>query len=150
MMGLQLRDILRGPNDDKYAWTPFAPGDQFTPDWWDRVPYMDDNPHYVGVWLDDVNVARVELDHEFRGSAHIGAPKLGDRALEIQFIEVAESYRGQGIGTETIRLLVAHHPGRRFVALSEDADDFWASLGWDRYDHREGPTRYRPLFVAPL
>jgi hypothetical protein len=34
--------------------------------------------------------------------------------------------------------------------MSEEADDFWASLGWDRYDHREGPTRYRPLFVAPF
>jgi hypothetical protein len=79
MMGLQLRDIRRGPNDDKYAWTPFAPSDQFTPDWWDRVPYMDDNPHYVGAWIDDAVVARVELDHDFRGSA----PTSGHLSSEI-------------------------------------------------------------------
>src|SRR5579875_1738113 len=77
MMGLQLVDIRRGPNDDRDTWTPFAPSAQFTPDWWDRVPYMDDNPHYVGVRLADAEVARVELDHDFRGSAHMSAPKLG-------------------------------------------------------------------------
>lgn len=149
IIGLQLRDIRRGPNDDRYAWTPFASSDQFTPDWWDRVPYLDDNPHYVGVWLDGKCRAGRKLDHDFRGSAHIDAPKLDDHALETQFIEVAESYRGQGIGTETVCLLAAHHPDRRFVPLSEDADDFWASLGWNRSDQRDGPARYRPMFVAP-
>jgi ribosomal protein S18 acetylase RimI-like enzyme len=146
---LELRDLRRGPGDDKYVWLPFEVNDNFNPDWWDRVPYLEDDPHYVQVLLDGVEVGRVELDHGFRGSKHLGAPKLGDKALEIQFIEVAESCRGQGIGAEVVRLLVERHHDRRFLAMSEDADDFWASLGWDRYDHRDGPQRYRPLFVAP-
>ena len=148
-MNLELRDVRRAPGDDKYLWTPFELSDDFTPDWWDRVPYLDDDPHYVQVLHDGAEVARVELDHDFRGSAHVGAPRLGDQALEIQFLEVADPHRGQGIGTEVVRLLVEQYPSHRLLAMSEDADGFWSSLGSDRYDHRDGPQRYRPLFVAP-
>lgn len=45
--------------------------------------------------------------------------------------------------------LIATYPDRRFLALSEDADDFWASLGWIRYDYNDGPFQYQPLFIAP-
>lgn len=148
-VNLELRDVWRGPGDNKYAWTPFEPNDEFNPDWCDRPPYLVDDPHYVEVLIDGVEVARVELDHDFRGSKHIGAPKLGDKAMEIQFIEVAASYRRRRIGAEVVRLLVDRHQDRRLLAMSEEADEFWASLGWDRYDHRDGPHRYRPLFVAP-
>lgn len=148
-MNLELRDVRRAAGDDKYVWTPFEPNQEFNPDWWDRPPYLDDNPHYVGAFLDGVEVARVQLDHDFRGSKHVGAPKLGDRAMEIQFIEVAESHRRQRVGAEVVRLLVEGYPDNRLLAMSEDADEFWAALGWDRYDHRDGPHRYRPLFVAP-
>ena len=148
-MNLVLRDLRRGPGDDKYVWMPFEVNDQFNGEWWDRVPYLDDDPHYVQVLLDGVEVARVELDHGFRGSEHVDAPKLGASALEIQFIEVAVSQRRQGIGAEVVRLLVERHSDHRLLAMSEDADDFWASLGWRRYDHPDGPHQYRPLFVAP-
>lgn len=148
-MNLELRDVRRSPGADKYLWTPFELSDDFAPDWWDRVPYLDDDPHYVQVLRDGVEVARVELDHDLRGSAHVRAPRLGDQALEIQFLEVADPHRGQGIGTEVVRLLVEQYPDHRLLAMSEDADGFWSSLGWDRHDHRDGPQRYRPLFVAP-
>ena len=91
----------------------------------------------------------MELDHNFAGSKHVGSPDMGTRALEIQFIEVARSHRRTGIGAEVVRRLVEAHPERRFLALSEDADQFWATLGWDRYDHPDGPDWYRPLFVHP-
>lgn len=113
------------------------------------MPYLDDEPHYVQVRLNGIEVAPVGLDHGFRGSVHVGAPTLGTSALEIQFIEVAESYRCRGIGAEVVRLLIERHPDRRFLAMSEDADKFWAAIGWDRYDHGDGPQRYRPLFVQP-
>jgi hypothetical protein len=44
---------------------------------------------------------------------------------------------------------MAAHPCRRLVAFSEEADEFWSSLCWDRFDHPDGPTFYRPLFVQP-
>jgi ribosomal protein S18 acetylase RimI-like enzyme len=99
--------------------------------------------------LDGVEVARVQLDHNFPGSKHIDAPTLGVSALEIQFLEVAKSYRRRGLGAEVVQRLVADYPNRRFLALSEDADEFWAALGWNRYDYYDGSHQYQPLFVAP-
>jgi ribosomal protein S18 acetylase RimI-like enzyme len=72
---------------------------------------------------------------------------LESNALEIQFIEVANECRRQGIGTEIVRELAATHPNRTLVAFSEQADEFWASLGWRRYDHPKEPRFHRPLFI---
>ena len=148
-MELEIREIRRRSDDSRFLWTPFEPNDQFNGDWWDRPPYMTDDPLYIEVLLDGVEVARVELDEGFRGSKHVGAPTLGHLALEIQFIEVAESHRRQGIGAEVVARLAAAYSGRRLLALSEGADDFWASLDWVRYDYSDGPMNYRPLFIQP-
>ena len=146
---LEVRDLRRAAWENTYRWRPFEPNQMFNPDWWDRPRYNHRDPHCIAVFLDGTEVARVELDHHFRGSRHAGAPRLGDLALEIQFIEVAASHRRRGIGSEVVRLLVERYPHRRLLAMSEDADGFWESLGWGRYDHRQGPQWYRPLFVAP-
>lgn len=148
-MNLVLRRIRRGPDDDRYVWTAFDLDDEFNGEWWDSPPYLQDDPLYVQVLLDDTEVARVELDEGFEGSVHVGAPKLGQQALEIQFLEVAQSHRRLGIGAEVVRRLADLYPSRRLLALSEGADEFWASLGWDRYDYSNGPHQYRPLFVQP-
>lgn len=147
--GLTLHDIRRGPGEDRYVWIPFQPSAEFRESWWSDVPYMADVPHYVPALLDGTEVARVELDHGFEGSDHLGVPTLGTSALEIQLIEVAQRYRRQGVGAAVINRLASRHPERRLLAMSEDADEFWASLGWARYDHPEGPQFYRPLFLAP-
>lgn len=149
LVNLILRAVRRGPSDDRYVWTPFELNEEFNEDWWGSPPYLKDDPHYVEGTLDGVEVARVELDHDFRGSKHVGAPRLGASALEIQFLEVAKSHRLRGVGAEVVLQLVERYPHRRFIALSEDADEFWAALGWDRYDYHDGPHQYRPLFVAP-
>jgi hypothetical protein len=49
-----------------------------------------------------------------------------------------------------MQALGTRHPERRLLAFSEEADDFWASLGWTRYDHPEGPRSYRLLFMQPV
>jgi hypothetical protein len=149
-MSPRLIHIHRGPTDDRHAWTPFAPSNEFNRDWWDSPPYRTKDPHYVRADQEGVEVARLELDHDFQGSQHVGAPKLGASALEIQFMEVAATRQRQGIGATVVRLLQAEYPDRRLLALSQDADGFWASMGWERFDHRDGPRRYRPLFIAPL
>jgi ribosomal protein S18 acetylase RimI-like enzyme len=53
-------------------------------------------------------------------------------ALEIQFIEVSRSFRRRRIGTQVISHLAESHPDRRPVAFSEQADEFWSSLGRHR------------------
>jgi GNAT superfamily N-acetyltransferase len=140
----------RLPHDaDRYAWTPFQPDERFNSDWWTQSHSYGDGYSYVQVFVDSEEVARVELDEDVELSHYTGAPSLGASALEIQFIEVAADQRGRGIATEFVRQLMAAHPSRRLVAFSEEADEFWSSLGWDRFDHPDGPTFYRPLFVQP-
>lgn len=148
-MNLILQDVRREPGSDRYVWTPFEMNEEFNGDWWDSPPHSTDDPHYVTAILGGVQVARVELDHNFRGSSHFGAPRLGATALEIQFIEVAKSHQRQGVGAGVVRGLLERYPDRRLLALSEDADGFWAGLRWNRYDHHDGPHLYRPLFIAP-
>ncbi|MEV6338717.1 GNAT family N-acetyltransferase [Nocardia vinacea] len=74
-------------------------------------------------------------------------PAIGPERLEIQFIEVAAGARGRGVGTQVVRALEERHSDRRLFAYSEEADRFWASLEWGRFDHPEGPQLHRPLFI---
>lgn len=146
---LDLVERRRGVDDDRYSWIPFEPSARFTAGWWEDPPYLDDDPWFVQVLLQGVEVARVELGADFDVTHYAGAPRLKSDALEIEFFEVAENRRGHGLGTNIIKKLCAAHPNQQFVALSEGADGFWASLGWRRYDYRSGTALYRPLFVQP-
>jgi len=118
------------------------------PHWWDDVPYLLDDPWFVQVLEDGVEVARVEFVED--GSVnptYAGVPVIGAERLMIHLIEVAIAARGRKIGTQVVRGLEERNPDRRLIAYSEDADCFWNSLGWKRYVH---PTkRSRPLFIQP-
>lgn len=97
---------------------------------------------------DDVEVARVEIDDPGGiNPAYTGVPDLDPERLEIQFIEVADAAHRRGVGTHVVYALQERHPDRRLFAYSEEADDFWASLGWERFDHPNGINR--PLFIQP-
>lgn len=146
---LELIEKRRG-RANKYGWEPFEPSDNFNPDWWEHQSYYKDDPWYVQVLRGGVEVGRVELDESIDFRHYVADPHLQSIALEIQFIEVSTEYLRQGIGTEIVRELAATHSSRRLVALSEQADEFWASLGWRRYGHpkeRKRPQGYRPLFI---
>lgn len=88
---------------------------------------------------DGSEVARVELDDPGGvNPQYLGVPKLGPERLEIQFFEVDTSARGRGVGTRAVRALEDRHPERRLFAYSEESNGFWTSLGWERFDHRDG------------
>jgi GNAT superfamily N-acetyltransferase len=145
-MNLDLVAVQRGGRS-KYA-PPFDEHDGFTDRWWNRP--MGDEPEcrFIQVLNDGVEVARVELDEKVYTAHYEGAPNLGDTALEIQFIEVSDKYRREGIGAAVVHRLAELHADRRLVAYSEGADDFWSKLGWRRYYHPGGP-RWRTLFIQP-
>lgn len=67
--------------------------------------------------------------------------------LEIAFIEVAPAECGRGIGTQAVRALEQRHRDRQLLAYSEEADGFWASLGWEPFHHPDGD--WRTLFIQP-
>lgn len=151
---LEFIDHRRGLAD-QYSWVPsfdWSVGygnDQ----WWDDVRYYYvGEPWFVQVLEGGVEVARVELDDPGGiNPEYTGVPDLAeDERLEIQLIEVATAVARRGIGTRVAQGLAERHRGRRLFAYSEEADGFWASLGWDRFDHRDGQPRFhRALFIQP-
>ncbi|MET8282979.1 hypothetical protein [Micromonospora sp. NPDC005174] len=133
--------------DDQVIWYPFAENNDFSLSWWDYRSLDGDKSYtFLEVRQGGAEVARIELDSDVMIDHYVGTPELGNSALEIELIEVAEPQRRRGVGTKIIRGLVSRYPDRRLLAFSEEADDFWASLGWTRYDHPEGAS-YRPLFI---
>ncbi|SKM36387.1 acetyltransferase, gnat family protein [Mycobacteroides abscessus subsp. abscessus] len=147
-MDLRLVDLRRGPADDR-CWTP-AFDDAVTyehPDWWNPHLIGSDDPWYVQVLEGGVEVARVELKEDVDIEHYANVPAIGCERLEIAFIEVAAAACRRGIGTRAVRELERRHPDRRLLAYSEEADGFWASLGWEPFHHPEGD--WRTLFIAP-
>lgn len=148
-MAIELVDLRRGA-EDRYAWLPpFDFGTDYENEhWWDDVPYILDDPWFVHVLEDGVEVARIELDDPGGiNPDYANVPELGSERLEIQFLEVAAAARGRDVGTRAVQALQERHPDRRLFAYSEEACGFWASLGWKRFDHPEGEHFYRPLFI---
>ncbi len=134
---------------ERYAWQPFANDDNFTDHWWHRLWDLGSRYSLWSAWLEDAEVARVELDQEVAYDHYERVPDLGPDVLEIDFFEVSARCRGQGLGRLVVELIADRFPGRRLVAFSEEADGFWSGLGWTRYDHPRGFPAYRPFFVAP-
>lgn len=146
---LTLAVKLPDPSHTHYTWIPFRLDIEFEPTWWNEPRYLDDTFRYVEVRMNDTEVARIALSEDISVENYPTAPQLGDEALEIQLIEVSSNCRRRGVGTEVVRVLAEAHPHRRLIAFSEQADDFWTSLGWRRHDHPLGPAFYRPLFIQP-
>jgi GNAT superfamily N-acetyltransferase len=146
---LQFIDHRRGTTD-QYSWLP--PFDWSivyeNERWWDEVRYYVDQPWFVQVLVDGVEVARVELDDPGGiNPEYTAVPAIGSERLEIQFIEVARGAQGRGVGTQVVRALEERHADRRLFGYSEGADSFWTALGWERFDHADG--FHRPLFIQP-
>ncbi|OBG41235.1 hypothetical protein [Mycolicibacter heraklionensis] len=117
------------------------------PDWWNPHLYGSDDPWYVQVLEDGIEVARVELQVDVDIEHYVNVPAIGSERLEIAFIEVTTSEYGRGVGAQAVRALERLHRDRRLLAYSEEADGFWASFGWERFDHPDGD--WRPLFIQP-
>lgn len=148
-MSLELVDLRRG-DANRYSWVPpFNFETAYENErWWGDVPYLFDDPWYVQVLDGGAEVARVELDDPGGiNPEYVDVPELGPERLEIQFLEVATAERGRGVGARVVRALQERHPDRRLFAYSEEAHGFWASLGWERFDHPEGEQFHRPLFI---
>lgn len=106
-----------------------------------------DDPWYVQVVEAGAEVARVELKEDVDIEHYANVPVIGSERLEIAFIEVATAECSRGIGTQVVRALEQRHSDRRLLAYSEEADQFWASLGWEPFHYPDGD--WRTLFIQP-
>lgn len=146
---LELVEHRRPPDVGRYEWQPYAEDGAFNHSWWARLWSLDDRYSLWSVLQGDVEVARIQLDEEVQYDHYADVPDLGSEVMEVDFFEVSGQFRRAGLGSRSMDLVSQHFRNRRLLAFSEEADGFWATLGWSRYDHREGFPAYRPLFVAP-
>lgn len=131
------------------VYKPFSESDDFSDEWWDDTIYgFEPTQHFYSFYDGQYEVVRVEveiqdvLNEEYEQPAHPGPYAV------IHFFEVSEEHRRKGYGTEAVHLVADRYPGLPLVAFSQDADDFWGSLGWARYEHRTEPDFSRPMYVS--
>lgn len=96
-------------------------------------------------------VARFELDEtaerrNFICSTYPISP-VGPPILEIQFIDVRGSFRGRGIGRWIVQQLEQENPRVQLLALAEESEGFWRSLGWTQVLPRE--ANRREMYMLP-
>jgi hypothetical protein len=129
---------------------PFRDHEGFTEEWWNGGVW-DDGPGetvFVSVRGSGAEVARAELAlGKVPPNTYPGWTGPGPFAA-IEFFEVAEDSRANGIGRRAVTAIAALFPRYRLRAMSEGADGFWASLGWDVLQH-QSDARYRRLYVSP-
>lgn len=128
--------------------TPFEARDGFTQHWWNAVPYQYDEGgiEYFSFTIDGEEVGRAQvLLGKSPGSMYL-VPRVAGRYVEIAFFEVSLFHQKRDLGTRAIEALVSRYPDFGVLAYSEEADGFWDSLGWTRYEHSTS-DRSRPLYV---
>jgi GNAT superfamily N-acetyltransferase len=141
---------LKPDTSGSVIYKPFSESDDFTDGWWDDTIYgfEPDLQRFYSFFVGQHEVARAEievqdaLNQEYEQPAHPGPYAV------IHFFEVSEDHRRKGYGTDAVQLLADRHAGLPLVAYSQNADDFWASLGWARHEHTTEPDSFRPMYVG--
>lgn len=149
MVKLDIREI-----DPKSVEPHLLPRDYTFQNWWSDCSYMGDSEghrHFVVANDGGEEVARFVINETAKRRNFISSsypiPLDGPELMEIQFIDVRESYRGHGIGTRVVEQIADKANGRQLIALSEESDAFWESMGWRRVQPADDLRR--PLYVAP-
>lgn len=127
---------------------PFSEADNFDDDWWlDTLDGFVPSIHFYSFYSgqDEVARAEVEVQDEVDPGYELQLPAP---YAVIHFFEVSEDHRRHGLGTDAVRLLADRYGDLPLVAFSEGADEFWGSLGWQRYEHRTEPEHSRRMFVG--
>lgn len=117
------------------------------PDWWGHIvgPVWDQPSEFFSVEIDGTEVARAEVERPTI-DGYVGVAP-GTMVVELVFFEVRESHRRLGLGREAVAMIMQHYGDEVFAAFSEDADDFWAGIGWRSYPRIDGDAGYRTLFM---
>jgi len=130
----------------------FQNSPEYNDRWWSGIVHSSSRRStWFSATICEEEVARIHVEERSTIGGDYGVPRTPHaHLLEIPFFEVAVSHRGKGIGKRVIDLITAAEPTASFAAFSEEADGFWASLGWSRFirkDHEERPSMSRPLYI---
>ena len=125
----------------------------FRPGWWEDYFQNSRNRHHRPYSFRDQTGAEAAraLLREWAGFSDLegAGVSLPSQAVAVDFIEVREDlyHPRRGVGTQVVRLIEAIYPDDTLFAFSEDADEFWASTGWEPIPRADGDRRMRSLFV---
>lgn len=131
---------------------PFSASDDFTEGWWTDSLYgyssADEvDEQFYAIFNGQDEVARIEAELKDHLDGEYPTPGTPGPYAVIHFFEVSAEHRRRGYGTAAIQLLSAQLPDVP-VAYSEEADEFWGSLGWERFEHKADPSGFRPMYVG--
>ena len=127
--------------------------DGFNPRWWLAGSFSDDSDDWWSFNKNGIEVARVLVsDGTIKDAYENIVPPA--RIKDITFFEVRAQYRRNGIGRESVQMLVDHYKGEVLTAFSAGADTFWNRIGFMLCPRKDGedkdgciPRRYDPLFA---
>lgn len=140
---------LKPDTSGAVAYKPFSESDDFTGDWWDDEIYgYDPSQHFYAFFDGQHEVARVEIEVQDTVNPEYEQPAHPGPYAVIHFFEVSADHRRKGHGTDAVQQLAGRYAGTPLVAYSQDADDFWGSLGWVRHEHKTEPEHSRPMYVS--
>jgi hypothetical protein len=134
--------------EDGFLYKPFTTMDGFQQPWWEDLAYgyKRNRNFFFSFFEDQIEVARAEIELKNDAGSHYGFRTPSNPCAVIHFFEVAEGRRRTGVGTQALSLLRSRFGFSPLVAYSEEADDFWDSLGWNRHEYPDSAA-YRPLYV---
>lgn len=128
---------------------PFSSSDDFTDGWWDDAIYgFEPSQHYYSLYDGQHEVVRVEVEVQDTLADEYELPVHPGPYAVIHFFEVSEDHRRRGYGAEAVQLIDDRYEDMPLVAFSEDADLFWGSLGWSKFEHKTEPLHSRPMYVS--
>jgi GNAT superfamily N-acetyltransferase len=141
--------IMPAVRDGRADYKPFSRDMSFEDSWWSGVAwgYDDGETEFLSFQQGGVEVARAELSLDKRPNENYHVPSAGRRFVQVEFFEVSEDHRGRGFGTRAMRAVAQRYAAQCILAYSEEADQFWSSLGWMRFQNLAS-RNYRPLYVS--
>ncbi|WP_227471711.1 GNAT family N-acetyltransferase [Paenarthrobacter sp. YJN-5] len=140
---------LKPDTSDSVIYKPFSESDDFSGEWWnDSIYGFEPTMHFYAFFAGQYEVARAEIEVQDVINPEYEQPGRPGPYAVVHFFEVSEDHRRRGYGTDAVQLLADRHVGTPLVAFSAGADEFWASQGWDRYEHATEPVDHNLMFVS--
>jgi hypothetical protein len=124
---VSIHELAVTPSDTVVPFDLDAEG--FDDDWWGEVSPQSSR-RYFRFEVAGCEVARAQVDEQ---STDFGERLEGcglQSIVKIEFFEVADMRRGEGIGRAAAELLSIQYAGDWMTLVSSDSGVFWLRIGW--------------------
>lgn len=112
--------------------------DGFNHDWWCDASARRGH-EYLTIVRGEVEVARAEVNPHSTDLDDYAGMDLPTTVVKIEFFEVREKLRLQGVGRAVVDAIIDRYKGRWLTVASAEAGAFWTALGWTEARHIRRP-----------